>query len=146
MVKKSFLAGLLCAFAVASVWGQNWQHSWNDVVVNAQKEHKHILLNFSGSDWCLPCIRMHKTIFSSAAFISFSDQNLVLYNADFPRSKKNQPAKELVEQNNRLADTYNSEGHFPYTLLIDANGKVLKSWIGFYTGTVEDFIAELKID
>ncbi len=145
MRKKRFLLLLVCVLTfVASSMAQNWQHNWTDVLQTAQKEHKNILLNFSGSDWCVPCIRMHKNIFDSETFVNFSNTTLVLYNADFPRSKKNQLAKEIEKQNNALAEKYNKEGHFPYTVLLDSAGNVLKSWTGLYKGTTEEFIAELK--
>jgi thioredoxin-related protein len=146
MVKRNLMVGLVMffMFTLSTLSAQNWLRNWNDVISTAQKEHKNILLNFSGSDWCLPCIRMHKNIFGSDTFIGFANEHLVLYNADFPRSKKNQPLKEIVAQNERLADIYNKEGHFPFTLLIDENGKVLKSWTGFYEGGTDNFIAELK--
>lgn len=145
MVKKSLFISLASMFIfLSSSYGQQWQRSWNETTSLSQKEHKHILLNFSGSDWCLPCMRMHKNVFGSNEFTAFASQNLVLYNADFPRNKKNQLSKEIEKQNNALADQYNKEGHFPFTVLLDSNGKVLKQWNGFYTGSVENFIAEIK--
>ncbi len=145
MVKKSLFISLSLLFiSLASSYGQQWQHNWNEATSQSQKGHKHILLNFSGSDWCLPCMRMHKNIFGSNEFTTFASQNLVMYNADFPRNKKNQLSKEIEKQNNALADQYNKEGHFPFTVLLDSNGKVLKQWNGLYTGSVENFIAEIK--
>jgi thioredoxin-related protein len=66
----------------------NWQHNLNDAFAQAQKEHKYILLNFSGSDWCGPCIKMHRDIFDNATFEKYASTELVLVNADFPRQKK----------------------------------------------------------
>jgi thioredoxin-related protein len=87
---------------------------------------------------------MHKNFFDSETFITFSNEHLIIYNADFPREKKHQLAKELVKQNEELADRFNKEGHFPLTLLLDSNGNVLKTWNGLYKGTVDQFIEELK--
>lgn len=145
MKRKSVLLFVVCILAyVAPSAAQNWRHSWTEVLQTAHNEHKDIILNFSGSDWCVPCIRMHKNIFDSDAFVNFSNQSLILYNADFPRNKKNQLAKDLAKQNEELAEKYNKEGHFPSTLLLDSNGNVLKVWNGLYKGTVDEFIAELK--
>ncbi len=145
MEKRRILLLLVCMLAyIAPSFSQNWQHSWADALQTAQHEHKNIVLNFSGSDWCIPCIRMHKNFFDSEAFINFSNEHLVLYNADFPREKKHQPTKELTKQNEELAERFNKEGHFPLTLLLDSNGNVLKTWNGLYKGTVDEFIAELK--
>lgn len=145
MKKRRILLSLTCVFAyMAPSFGQKWQHSWTDALQTAQREHKNIVLNFSGSDWCIPCIRMHKNFFDSEAFVNFSDEHLVLYNADFPREKKHQLSKELTKQNEELAERFDKEGHFPLTLLLDSNGNVLKTWNGLYKGSVDEFIAELK--
>lgn len=123
---------------------QEWNTSFEQAKVKAANENKLILLNFSGSDWCGPCIKLHKDIFDSEAFVEYAKRNLVLVNADFPRSKKNMPSKEQVKANEALAEKYNSKGVFPYTLLLDANGKVLKSWEGYPKLSTEEFIDELK--
>lgn len=108
-----------------------WHYNLDEAKQIAQKEHKFILLNFSGSDWCGPCIRMHKEIFASEPFINLAATRLVLVNADFPRLKKNQLSRMQQDINNGLADRYNVQGKFPYTLLLDADGKILKDWDGF---------------
>jgi len=123
---------------------QEWNTSFEQAKVKAANENKLILLNFSGSDWCGPCIKLHKDIFDSEAFVEYAKRNLVLVNADFPRSKKNMQSKEQVKANEALAEKYNSKGVFPYTLLLDANGKVLKSWEGYPKLSTEEFIDELK--
>ncbi len=110
----------------------------------AQKEHKHILLNFSGSDWCGPCIRLHKEIFDSEAFQQFAETNLVLVNADFPRLKKNQLSASQQKINDAIADQYNSKGSFPFTVLLNENGKVLKQWQGFPKMTPDEFVDDVR--
>ena len=121
-----------------------WETNFEKAKVTATKEHKYILLNFSGSDWCGPCIRMHKEIFDNDAFQQFASQKLVMMNADFPRQKKNQLAKDLQKQNDQLADKYNSKGSFPMTALLDANGNVLRSWEGLPKESPDEFLNELK--
>jgi peroxiredoxin len=68
-----------------------------------------------------------------------------MVNADFPRLKKNQLSKEQQKKNDMLADKYNSQGNFPYTILIDEQGKVVKAWEGFPNMTPEQFTGQLKI-
>ncbi len=111
---------------------------------NAREQHKAILLNFSGSDWCAPCIKMHKEIFNADDFSQWANQHLILVNADFPREKKHQLPKNIQEQNNRLADSYNPKGVFPFTVLIDENGTVLRSWEGYPKTSPPEFIQELS--
>lgn len=110
----------------------------------ATQEHKYILLNFSGSDWCAPCIKMKKEVFESPSFVSFAEKHLVLVRADFPRSKKNMLSKEQSKYNEALAERYNPNGKFPYTILLDANGNVVKAWDGYQFGSQEKFLADLQ--
>jgi thioredoxin-related protein len=121
-----------------------WLGDFNTAKTEAAKTHKLILINFSGSDWCGPCIRLRKEILESANFESYAADHLLLVRADFPRQKKNQPSKEQVKLNEALAEKYNSEGKFPYTLLVDENGKVLKTWDGYPDETPEQFITDVK--
>ena len=121
-----------------------WRTDFDKALTDAKRDHKLVLLKFSGSDWCLPCIRMEKEVFSNDSFGHFAADNLVMVNADFPRLSRNKPDKSILRQNESLAERYDKDGHFPLTLLIDGNGKVLKSWVG-YTGTKpEEFVRQIK--
>lgn len=134
---------LICvAFIIAP--GTTWMGDINTAKTEAAQQHKLILVNFSGSDWCGPCIRLRKEILESTQFEGYATDHLVLVRADFPRQKKNQLSKEQVKLNEALADKYNSEGKFPYTLLVDENGKVLKSWDGYPNETPEAFVGEIE--
>ena len=122
----------------------NWEPKFENAKKIAKEKNHLILLNFSGSDWCGPCIRMHKEIFGDAEFLKMAEQNLVMVNADFPRNKKNQLPSDLKKQNEALAETYNPGGRFPYTLLLNAEGKVLKTWEGMPEETPAQFTAAVK--
>jgi thioredoxin-related protein len=132
--------------AIATLLSTNfiWETDFDKATQKAKQEHKLILLKFSGSDWCLPCIKMQKEVFESPAFINYADSNLVLVNADFPRLKKNKQPEELSKRNEKLAEKYNKKGTFPLTLILDENGKVLKSWDSYPKITPEQFTALIK--
>jgi thioredoxin-related protein len=121
-----------------------WHNNLNEAEKIAQKEHKYILLNFSGSDWCGPCIRMRKEFFESQVFKQMADTELILVNADFPRNKKNQPSAAQQKINDEMADKYNEKGKFPFTLLLDSSGKVLQTWEGLPEETAESFTIEVR--
>jgi thioredoxin-related protein len=121
-----------------------WLGNFNEATKEATASHKLILVNFSGSDWCGPCIRLRKEILESATFEGYAAEHLVLVRADFPRQKKNQLAKEQVKRNEALADKYNPEGKFPFTVLVDEHGKVLKQWDGFPDISPDAFVEEVK--
>ena len=124
--------------------GFQWHTNMDEAKEIAHAEHKHILLNFSGSDWCGPCMRMHTEIFGSEVFKTMAEQQLVMVNADFPRKKKNQLPAAQQTLNEKLADQYNPKGKFPFTVLLDENGKVLKTWEGYPEETPEAFTLEVR--
>ena len=135
---------LLITFFFIAVSFTKWQPDFATAVQTAKEKHELILINFSGSDWCGPCMRMHKEIFENETFSKMADTCLVMVNADFPRNKKNQLSKQMVKQNDMLADKYNPNGSFPYTVLINADGKVLKAWDGFPNENAAQFAMEVK--
>ena len=124
MIQTLFLA--IWLMAQTPTWYTNMQ----EAKALAHQEHRHILLNFSGSDWCGPCILLRKEILDAPAFSQLADTMLVLVNADFPRMKKNQLSREQQAMNDQLADQYNAKGQFPLTLLLTADGRILRQWEG----------------
>jgi thioredoxin-related protein len=136
----------LFVFTLAVLLGTSteWLTNFDQAKMAAAKEDKCILLNFSGSDWCGPCIKMKKEVFESEAFQSLANDKLVLVRADFPRQKRNQLSKEQIRHNEALAEKYNPDGKFPLTLLLDQDGKLLKKWDGYNFAGQDKFIADLK--
>lgn len=108
----------------------------------ARTENKLVLLNFSGSDWCQPCMRLEQQVFSDRRFQQFAQRSLVLVHADFPR-RKSLP-QEIAQENAELAVRYNTSGYLPTTLLMTSDGRILKAWNGFAGETANDFIDAIK--
>lgn len=137
-----FLSILLTFFLLETPqWGLDFDKAKAEAVQN----HKYIVINFSGSDWCGPCIKLKRDILDTPEFLVFADKNLALVRADFPRLKKNQLDKKQTAQNEALAEKYNQEGKFPLTVLVGADGKVLKEWDGYPAGiTTDAFIQEIQ--
>jgi hypothetical protein len=73
-----------------------------------------------------------------------ADTELILVNADFPRNKKNQPTEIQQKINDEMADKYNRKGIFPYTLLLDSQGNILKTWEGFPDESAELFTVDIR--
>ena len=114
-------------FLNIGVWGENLETAQAD----AKQNHKLVLLYFSGSDWCGPCIKLKQEVLETAEFQDFSKEHLNLVRADFPRMKKNQLSKEQTAYNEKLAEKYNPKGKFPLTVLINPDGKVITEWDGY---------------
>ena len=85
-----------------------------------------------------------RKILDDTVFLQMADTALVLVNADFPRKKKDQLSPQQQSINNALADQYNGEGQFPRTLLLTADGKVLKTWDGNPDIKPEVFAGEVQ--
>lgn len=134
----------LIAIALILLLPLQWEPDFESAKKIAKEKHSLILLNFSGSDWCGPCIVMRKDYFEDAGFSAMAKDNLVMLNADFPRKKKNTAAPDQVKRNEALAETYNKNGMFPLTLLLDSDGKVLKTWSGKPDVSPQKWTAEVK--
>ncbi|WP_344826051.1 thioredoxin family protein [Chryseobacterium ginsenosidimutans] len=139
---KTIISALIMAVFSIGIQAQN---RMDNVKKQATENKELILLNFSGSDWCIPCIKLHKNIIETEDFKKLETENVIVYiNADFPRNKKNQLSPELKKENASLADHYNSKGLFPYTLLLNSEGKVLKSWEGLPSENALAFSKEIR--
>ncbi|RTY78873.1 thioredoxin family protein [Flavobacterium sp. LS1P28] len=120
-------------------YSQNWESDFNDAKIKAIKENKNILLVFSGSDWCAPCIKLENTIWKSEDFKNEAEQKWVIYKADFPKKKANLLAANLTASNKKLAEQYNKSGNFPLVLLLDKTGTVL-GITGYKNVTPQEYI------
>lgn len=88
----------------------------------AQATGRPVLLIFSGSDWCAPCIHLRRDVLADTTFLRYAGQHVVLLEADFPQRKKLPPP--LVAAYEQLAEAYNREGTFPKLVLLTADKKV----------------------
>ena len=108
----------------------NWQKTFKEAVTKAKKEHKPILIYFTGSDWCGPCIQLDENLFHTDKFIGFSNENLVLYVADYPRNRDLVTTENKII-NKQLSKKYQQES-FPTMIMVDENGKMLGRKNGAY--------------
>lgn len=123
VVVKNFLrisCLLLLCSGLASA--EAWLTSWDEAAAASKKSGKPILMDFTGSDWCIWCQKLKKEVFTTPEFEAWAAKNVVLLELDYPRST---PQPEAVKkQNASLAEKYNIEG-YPTVLFVDASGKVL---------------------
>lgn len=141
-MKKILTVVFLIAFQMT--YAQDWTKGWDLATQNARAQDKPILLVFSGSDWCAPCIKLDREVWSTQVFKDFAKENLVLYKADFPRRKANQLSAQLSTQNKQLAETYNQNGYFPLVVLLSPEKAVLGQ-TAYLNIAAEDYIEKLKL-
>ncbi len=115
----------LFIFCNFSINAQDWQTDFEKSKEIAKDKNQNIILVFSGSDWCAPCIKLENNIWKSNEFKDYSKDNFVLLKADFPRKKKNKLSKDQEAKNSILAEKYNTRGFFPLVVILNSSGKVL---------------------
>ena len=140
-MKKSFLIVFLMLSAVG--FSQNWKTNLEEAKAAAIEQNKTILLVFSGSDWCAPCIKLDKNVWQSDEFKAYADEKLILLRADFPKKKANALPLDTKNSNLLLAEKYNKDGFFPFVVVLDKTGKVLAKK-GYENQTADQYITELK--
>jgi thioredoxin-related protein len=119
-----------------------WQTDFAKASEQAAQEHKYILLDFTGSDWCPWCIKMDKEVFNQSQFSDFALKSLVLVKLDFPRKAAQSPAEK--SQNEDLAKKFQIEG-FPTYVLLDPSGKEVRRQVGYLQGGAIAFLDWLKL-
>lgn len=115
--------------------------SQEEAIERSKKEQKAILLIFSGSDWCQPCIRFEKQILQDERFLAFAKAELILLQCDFPQ-RGSLPA-DLLAQNEQLAERFNPEGSFPKLLLLSDNLTV-RAPLTYQNQGTEAFIQSIR--
>lgn len=136
-MKIKFIIGLV--FFTFFAYSQNWESNFENAKARAAKENKNMILVFSGSDWCAPCMKLDKVVWQSDIFKSDSEKNWVIYKADFPKKKANQLTEEKTKENKQLAEKYNIEGSFPLVVMFDKNAKVI-AMTGYKNISAEDYV------
>ena len=135
---------LLVALSITNlIVAQDWQYNFDDAKKQASEQDKNIIIVFSGSDWCAPCIKLDRSIWQSEAFKKESDKSWIMVRADFPRKKANKLTNEQTEHNRKLAEKYNLEGSFPLVVVLDKNTKVLGK-MGFKNISPEEYIKMIQ--
>jgi len=121
-----FLLPILLLFTLPRL--RSAELEWKTVFAEAQAEAKKsgrpILMNFTGSDWCVKCKQLDKAVFHTPAFADYARRQLVLFVADFPMEGK-QPG-QIAEQNEDLGKKYKVR-EMPTLLVVDAEGALLLS-------------------
>ena len=142
MRKTILLSLIFMLFSLGSI-AQQWQTDFEQAKKMASKEDKMIILVFQGSDWCAPCMKLEREIWSSEEFIDYADKHFIMVKVDFPRKKKNQLSKEEEAINSKLAEKINPQGYFPMVVLLNKDEEVLGE-TGYKKMSPNEYIEHLK--
>jgi len=142
MKTNIWLSILALFFLLTNGWAQNnpWFEDFQAAKAQAGKTGKYILLNFSGSDWCIWCKRLSNEVFVKDDFFQYANDNLILAVADFPR--QNNQSAEIKAQNEALLKKYNIRG-FPTVLILDPEGNLVFQ-TGYRQGGADAYVSHVK--
>ena len=140
---RKALLFLIFIFSITSIQAQNWITDFTTAKEEAVKNNKPIILVFQGSDWCAPCIKLDREIWSTEVFKNYSSEHYIMLQADFPRKKKNKLSDKQTENNKQLAEIYNKQGFFPFVVALDHEGNILGQ-TSYKKTTPENYIKELN--
>jgi thiol:disulfide interchange protein len=116
---------------------EGWSTDLDKAIADAKAGKKSVLVEFTGSDWCPPCIAMRKNVFSKKEFVQAASKNFILVELDFPKADK-----ELADKNKPLAEKYKIEG-FPTVILLNSEGKEFNRFFASEFPKTEDFLKHL---
>ena len=106
-----------------SVQNEGWLNDANVVFKQAEENKSTILMNFTGTDWCVWCKKIKKEIFNTPEFKAWvKKENIILFELDFPRSIPQ--TDELKAQNRSFAQKLGIRGYPTIVMVID--GKAVK--------------------
>ncbi len=107
------------------IYAQDWKYDLEEALAIAKEKDQKIVLFFTGSDWCPPCIKLERNLLTTEKFADFTYEKYVWLRADFPRRKKNRLSPEQRSKNKELAKRYNKRKSFPAILILNKEGVVL---------------------
>lgn len=140
-MKKIIASLFLCgALYQANAADPTWLTDVPKAEAQAKTENKLVLMDFTGSDWCIWCKRLERDTFSKPEFASYASTNLVLVQLDFPQDKPQ--SDDLKKANAALQKKYDVEG-FPTLIALKPDGTVVWTQVGYLEGGPAALIAEL---
>jgi thioredoxin-related protein len=139
--RLALLAAALCLLSLNSARAEaSWLTDFVKARAEAKAEDKLLLINFTGSDWCIWCRVLQEEVFSQPKFEEYAKKNLVLMTVDFPRAKP--LSAEVRIQNQTLAQKFEIRG-FPSIVILNGDGKQV-GLLGYVPGGPDAFISELR--
>jgi thioredoxin-related protein len=123
--------GIACAAYFVFAPGTVWSTDFEGAKASAAKSGKKLLIDFTGSDWCIYCQKLDAEVFSTSEFKSFA-KGYVLVCVDLPHQKELPAA--LKKQNEALAEQFKIDG-FPTVIVADASGTEIRRADGYEPGS-----------
>ncbi len=119
-----------------------WTASITEGIARAEREDKMLLLDFTGSDWCVWCRKLDSEVWNTSEFNAWAEDNLIKVFLDYPRSIE--LSEDQLLQNQLLQQYFGVKG-YPTIFLLDSNLTPLLQ-TGYREGGPAEYIRHLKED
>ncbi|MDP5060631.1 MAG: thioredoxin family protein [Maribacter sp.] len=119
-----------------NVGDSKWLTNYDSAISKAKKQHKNVLVYFTGSDWCPPCKMLKTDLFETHEFQELSSNYILLY-VDVPRNRDLISEKQMVH-NKELLTKLNKKKVFPLLTVLDSKGNELDQLSGYSMNGVVD--------
>jgi len=139
-LNAAFLAVALAAAAPRADATDSWTRDLDAAKAAAAADDKDLLLFFTGSDWCVWCLKLEGEVFQADPFPETVLESFVPVTLDYPRDKELVTDEERA-QNERLKDEFSISG-YPTVILADAEGRPYAK-TGYQEGGPESYLTHL---
>jgi thioredoxin-related protein len=141
LIKTCAAVVALNCSGIAHAGGETWTSDFSAAQKEATEAKKDLLVNFTGSDWCSWCLKLHKEVLDQEPFKMLVKDRFVLVELDYPNDKTKLPEATL-KQNEELKVKYPVPG-LPSILLCDASGTPFAIITGYQDGVSEKYVTQL---
>ena len=116
-----------------------WTHDYPAAAALSRDQNLPLLLNFTGSDWCIWCKRMDASVFSTPLWKAYAT-NFALAFVDFPSDESALPPG-AAERNRQLQQVHRVRGYPTFVLIAPSGTPLLQTSTDL---DPESFIATLN--
>lgn len=119
---------LFCAvFSTLPLYAVDWLTNVEEAQKLAAEQGKAVLVDFTGTDWCVYCREMHAKVLDTPEFETYAAPKFICVEMDLPHKPLLTPAQ--LEYNRGIVKRYGVTG-YPTLLVLNRAGEVTGGFIG----------------
>lgn len=139
-MKKWFLLASAALLGSGVFAAEGWLTDYDKAKALAREQNKHLLIDFSGSDWCVWCVRLDEEVFQQEAFKAYAEENLVLLLVDWPQSGAD--SMEIQAKSEPVLREF-GVSRFPTVIILEPGGTAIGK-TGYQPGGGEAYVEHIK--
>lgn len=132
------MALAMMMLATASAADGPWMDDLDAALARAATEKKPVMAEFTGSDWCPPCMMMAEKVFSKPEFAEAASKDFILVKVDIPNGNP-----EVKAKNQPYMKKHKVRG-VPTIILFNHDGTEFSRFTASAYPSVEAFLEQLK--